>query len=44
MYQQSIEDAPKKVMALLEAAEYFQIAGLKEVCSRLLIERMALRP
>jgi BTB/POZ domain len=39
MYLQSIEDASIKVMDLLEAAEYFQIAGLKEVCARILISR-----
>jgi hypothetical protein len=34
MYMQSIEDAPAKALELLDAAEYFQMAGLKagDVC------------
>jgi hypothetical protein len=38
MYLQSIDDAGKKLAELLEAAEYLQIAGLKEICLNMLIE------
>ena len=40
MYLQSIDDAPKKVADLLQAAEYFQIEGLKEICSQMLIRTL----
>ena len=43
MNLQSIADAPKKVADLLEAAEYFQIAGLKEICSQVLIRTLDVR-
>jgi uncharacterized protein Yka (UPF0111/DUF47 family) len=36
LYQQNIADAFSKVAALLDAAEYFQIDGLKEICSQML--------
>jgi BTB/POZ domain len=42
MYHQSIDQPDEKLLPLLEAAEYFQIAGLKEVCSRLLIETISM--
>jgi BTB/POZ domain len=38
MYLQRIEVGSDKVMELLDVAEYLQMAGLKEVCSRMLIE------
>jgi hypothetical protein len=38
MYLQSIDDASDKVADLLEAAEYFQITGLNEICLQMLIE------
>ena len=41
MYQQSIDDAPEKVADLLDAAEYFQIEGLKEICSQMLTRTLS---
>ena len=40
MYLQSIDDAPAKVADLLDAAEYFQVEGLKEICSQMLIRTL----
>jgi hypothetical protein len=34
MYQRNIDGASKKAADLLEAAEYFQIGGLKQMCIR----------
>jgi hypothetical protein len=34
----NIENASEKVEALLAAADYFQMDGLKEMCSRLLVD------
>jgi hypothetical protein len=34
----NIENASEKVEDLLEAADYFQMDGLKEMCSRLLVD------
>ena len=41
MYQHSIDDTPEKVADLLEAAEYFQIEGLKEICSQMLTRTLS---
>jgi hypothetical protein len=38
MYMHSIENASEKVEDLLAAADYFQMDGLKEMCSRLLVD------
>ena len=40
MYLHSITDASDKAPQLLDAAEYFQIAGLKEVCVDLLVKKL----
>ena len=40
MYLQSIDDAPAKVADLLDAAEYFLVEGLKEICSQMLIRTL----
>ncbi len=34
----NIENASEKVEDLLAAADYFQMDGLKEMCSRLLVD------
>jgi hypothetical protein len=36
MYMHRIENASAKVNDLLEAADYFQMDGLKEMCGRLI--------
>ena len=41
MYLHNIVDAGAKVTKLLEAAEYFQIAGLKELCGLILMDQVA---
>jgi len=41
MYEYDIEDADKKVESLLAAADYFQIAALREFCSALLSKRQS---
>jgi hypothetical protein len=38
MYMHDIENASAKVEDLLAAADYFQMDGLKEMCSRLLVD------
>jgi len=41
MYLHTIADAAKKVTKLLDAAEYFQMAGLKELCRLILMDQVA---
>ena len=41
MYMHDIENAGEKVEDLLAAADYLQVAGLKEMCGRMLIETIS---
>lgn len=42
MYQQPVEKMGEKAVSLLAAAEYFQIATLKDTCVHLLLDRLNL--
>jgi BTB/POZ domain len=41
MYLWNLNSSADKVAGLLEAAEYFQIATLKQYCSRILIRQLS---
>ena len=40
MYFFNIPNASERADALLDAAEYFQMAGLREMCGRLLVDQL----
>jgi hypothetical protein len=43
MYLQSLDGSTDNVMDLLDAAEYFQVSGLKDVCAHQLIATITAR-